>query len=480
MVFKFDNTLSLVVTNVSRHDVDEALFKKVFKDQHIGEVSSVKFEERPSKINKSFYKATIHFDKWYDNIISHNLQERLHYNNNARIIFMDPWHWNIIKNREQQKAKKQEKKNNRRSLVTEIDWFKKPLSSFAAPTSPSKLNIKTIPFTPSAPFKKAKPASEKLCPSFVSQHIPCAASPARPIMPPPAYVPSVAILEERIDKLTKDVDHIKTILEVKQSNLFPNNTIPNDYSNYCAENGLYNSNKKIKLEQETEDLANSCVNSIFVGDDETYEYNQHSAATATNCANNVFLGDDETYDLNQDTKETSSKCANYVLDDAVKVEDPEVNLADLEHLINITPYCEGCELLMQGLGGENQLAHTCWQTANEYENEVASASETANEASETENEAYEVVEEAEDAEEAYEVEEENEIPHTDDDICSCSDCIHLRQENYYAHMNYVNQARAYAYYNYNAMLYNELRRRQLIMAYLHNQQQQQVNNYYNL
>ena len=477
MVFKFDNTLSLVVTNVNRHDLDEALFKKVFKDQHIGEISSVKFEERPSKNNKHFYKATIHFDKWYDNIISRNFQERLYYHNNAHIVFIDPWHWNIIKNPKQQKAKKQEKKNNRRSLVTEIDWFKKPLT----PTSPSKLNIKTIPFTPSAPFKKAKLSSEKLCPSFMTQHIPCAASPARPAMPP-----YVAILEERLDKLTKDVEHINTILEVKQSNLFPSNTIVSDYSNYCAENGLYNSNKKIKLEQETEDLANSCVNSIFVGDDETYEYNQHSAATATNCANNVFLGDDETYELNQDTKETSSKCANYVLDDevevedtdevkvddVVKIEDAEVNLADLEHLINITPYCEGCELLMQGLGGENQLAHTCWQTANEYENDVASVSETADEASET---AYEVVEEAE---EAYEVEEENEIPHTDDDICSCGDCIHLRQENYYAHMNYVNQARAYAYYNYNAMLYNELRRRQMIMAYL--QQQQQVNNYYNL
>jgi hypothetical protein len=110
---------------------------------------------------------------------------------------------------------------------------------------------------------------------------------------------------------------------------------------------------------------------------------------------------------------------------------------------------------MQGLGGENQLGHTCWQTAED--------------ASETADEAYEVAEEPS---------ETCEIPHTDDDICSCGDCIHLRQENYYAHMNYVNQARAYAYYNYNAMLYNELRRRQMIMAYL--QQQQQVNNYYNL
>jgi hypothetical protein len=32
---------------------------------------------------------------------------------------------------------------------------------------------------------------------------------------------------------------------------------------------------------------------------------------------------------------------------------------DEEEHVNLTPYCEGCELLNAGLGGENQMSHAC-------------------------------------------------------------------------------------------------------------------------
>ena len=301
-------------------------------------------------------------------------------------------------------------------------------------------------------FKKVH-SSYKLAPRFMKANTNVCEVPVTPTknksfnfsepLPLPAVtMPMFSSLEKQVNQLTKDVEDIK-------EQILKNAT--EDYSYYCAENGLY---------KPTEELATSCANSIFIGDDENYEHNQNSAATATNCTNNVFLGDDENYEYNMDTKENATNCANFALAEEEENEQLPINLEELERYINIKPYCEGCELLMQGLGGENQLGHTCWQAYEEasvcepaedtYANEEANTCETTEEAEEDEYQSEETP-------------EDYEIPHTDADICSCDDCIYLRQADYIAYMNYVNRAQAQAYYNYMAMIQHEMHRHHMMM-----------------
>ena len=78
--------------------------KEVFEDQGLGKVKNIDFIEKMDKNGKIYKTAFVHFDCWYDSIITRNFQERIkNPNKEARVVYNDPWFWVCFEN----KGKKQ-------------------------------------------------------------------------------------------------------------------------------------------------------------------------------------------------------------------------------------------------------------------------------------------------------------------------------------------------------------------------------------
>jgi len=80
-----------------------------FQSLAIGVVKNIDF--RKGFINKDgrvYYKAFIHFENWYDNATTRNLQHRIfcpkYYGNQcAKLVYEDPHYWMLLKNKNENK-----------------------------------------------------------------------------------------------------------------------------------------------------------------------------------------------------------------------------------------------------------------------------------------------------------------------------------------------------------------------------------------
>jgi len=98
-----EQSLSLYIPHVFEN-ISEKKMIDVFEDQGLGKVKNIDFIEKIDKNGKIYKTAFVHFECWYDSIITRNFQERIkNPNKEARIVYNDPWFWVCFEN----KGKKQ-------------------------------------------------------------------------------------------------------------------------------------------------------------------------------------------------------------------------------------------------------------------------------------------------------------------------------------------------------------------------------------
>jgi hypothetical protein len=80
--------------------ITEEMISYVFLYQKIGKVKRVDLVPKLDGKGEYYHCAFIHFEYWFDNIITSNIQKRLqNVNVETRIVYDDPWFWVIKENK---------------------------------------------------------------------------------------------------------------------------------------------------------------------------------------------------------------------------------------------------------------------------------------------------------------------------------------------------------------------------------------------
>ena len=87
----FDPKLSLFIPYIKIPNKN--YIANVFHSQNIGTIYQIDF----IKTGSNYYSCFIYLI-WNNNIVTNNIQERIHSNNNARIIYNEPKYWILKKN----------------------------------------------------------------------------------------------------------------------------------------------------------------------------------------------------------------------------------------------------------------------------------------------------------------------------------------------------------------------------------------------
>ena len=91
--------LSIYIPHVFPN-ITEDRVKQTFQDLMIGEVERVDFVPKVGKNGKEFKAAFLHFREWYCTDTAQNLQMRIvDPSQNARVVYDDPWHWQVLPNK---------------------------------------------------------------------------------------------------------------------------------------------------------------------------------------------------------------------------------------------------------------------------------------------------------------------------------------------------------------------------------------------
>jgi hypothetical protein len=94
----FSQKLSIYIPHVFSNITKERIVE-IFSKQSIGEVDRIDFVPKKGKDGREYHMAFIHMKSWYDNECVRNLQARiLDKNTEARIVYDDPWYWNLYEN----------------------------------------------------------------------------------------------------------------------------------------------------------------------------------------------------------------------------------------------------------------------------------------------------------------------------------------------------------------------------------------------
>ena len=90
--------LSIYIPHVFANITKERIVD-VFSKQSIGEVERIDFVPKKGKDGREYHMAFIHMKCWYNNECVENLQARiLSKTTDARIVYDDPWFWNLYEN----------------------------------------------------------------------------------------------------------------------------------------------------------------------------------------------------------------------------------------------------------------------------------------------------------------------------------------------------------------------------------------------
>ena len=90
-------SMSLYIPHVFAN-IGEKKMVEVFASNEIGKVNHIDLVTKIGKDRKVYNSAYVHFDYWYDNIASRNIQEKLNAGKEAKIVYDDPWYWKAYKN----------------------------------------------------------------------------------------------------------------------------------------------------------------------------------------------------------------------------------------------------------------------------------------------------------------------------------------------------------------------------------------------
>jgi hypothetical protein len=107
----------------------------VFENQAVGEVERVDFIPKKGKDGKEYNTAFIHMKCWYDNDCVFNLQSKIKTTNStARIVYDDPWYWNIYENmnpRSLNELKLEEKIYNQNNQINNLTTEMQKIDAFS-------------------------------------------------------------------------------------------------------------------------------------------------------------------------------------------------------------------------------------------------------------------------------------------------------------------------------------------------------------
>lgn len=92
-----------VFSNVDLERITDTFYKL-----DIGKVTNVDFVAKCGK-NGYYYSAYVHFEYWFDNDHSHNLQAKIKSGAEARVVYDDPWYWIVLENHGQKAVSGQRK-----------------------------------------------------------------------------------------------------------------------------------------------------------------------------------------------------------------------------------------------------------------------------------------------------------------------------------------------------------------------------------
>jgi len=89
-----------VFANISRETIIE-----VFLNQEIGSVKSVDLIPKMDSHGQYYNCAFVHFDYWFDNIVTRNLQTKIrNIGEQAKVMYDDPWYWIVFENKTEKRA----------------------------------------------------------------------------------------------------------------------------------------------------------------------------------------------------------------------------------------------------------------------------------------------------------------------------------------------------------------------------------------
>lgn len=91
--------ISLFIPHVYANITSSQIFI-IFENLRIGVVRNVDLIPKQGSDGKPYNAAYIHFYNWCDNVAARNFQERvLDPNQEARIVYDDPWYWIVLENK---------------------------------------------------------------------------------------------------------------------------------------------------------------------------------------------------------------------------------------------------------------------------------------------------------------------------------------------------------------------------------------------
>lgn len=122
--------MSLYIPRVFAN-ITEKRIMDVFEKNEIGKVNHVDFVTKMGKDAKVYNSAYVHFDFWFDNVASQNIQDKLETGNETKIMYDDPWFWFVYKNTTKKNGGNGPRKER---LTIDLNALKKaPEQSFTNP-----------------------------------------------------------------------------------------------------------------------------------------------------------------------------------------------------------------------------------------------------------------------------------------------------------------------------------------------------------
>jgi len=111
---------------------------RVFDSLSLGKVKHIDFVEKMSKYGIVYNAAYIHFEYWYDTVVSLSFQERVkNPDKEARLVYDEPWYWIVLEN---QGTKSVPGTRKLRVNLTDMTPVKKPISQPSAPVKNAQYN----------------------------------------------------------------------------------------------------------------------------------------------------------------------------------------------------------------------------------------------------------------------------------------------------------------------------------------------------
>jgi len=138
-------------------NIGEDRIIRVFESLSLGKVNRIDFVEKMTAYGSTYNAAYIHFDHWYDTVVSKSFQERVRNpEKEARLVYDEPWYWIVLENRGSKGTRKV------RINLTDMTPVKKQIQPPDAPVKNKYYGNPTV--------SKLRPVKRKLVDEFIMEN----------------------------------------------------------------------------------------------------------------------------------------------------------------------------------------------------------------------------------------------------------------------------------------------------------------------